>query len=210
MLDEEMIAHAPILVPVTAGAIADLEVNSPFTESFMTDRTIAWDKIAVLFQNHEAWTNAKPLKGPVMVGLDSLVSTTIFLDPTMLIIGHPRLSIIFMASTIMVKSGILFFQCDGVPPACIVDGSKEQVEGKFRCKLKEASCQLKQTEPYSEWHNAAEGNICELKNGAGWKMIKSRSSNRLWDDCLVMESYISFNTEHDIYMLHGEVPETIM
>ena len=26
----------------------------------MTDRTTAWDKIAVLFQNHEAWTYVKP------------------------------------------------------------------------------------------------------------------------------------------------------
>jgi hypothetical protein len=26
----------------------------------MTDRTIAWDKIAVLFQNHESWMYAKP------------------------------------------------------------------------------------------------------------------------------------------------------
>lgn len=31
-----------------------LEVNSPFTKSFMTERTPAWDRIAVL--NHEAWT----------------------------------------------------------------------------------------------------------------------------------------------------------
>jgi hypothetical protein len=47
-------------VPGTAGVIAELEVNGPFTESFMTDRTTSWDKIAVLFQNHEAWTYAKP------------------------------------------------------------------------------------------------------------------------------------------------------
>ena len=61
-LDEELIAHPHILVPGTAGVIAELEVNGPFTESFMTDRTTAWDKIAVLFQNHEAWTYAKPAR----------------------------------------------------------------------------------------------------------------------------------------------------
>eukprot|EP00804_Cyclotella_cryptica_P019398 CCRYP_006588-RA/>CCRYP_006588-RA protein AED:0.13 eAED:0.13 QI:0/0/0/1/0.75/0.6/5/0/864 len=104
----------------------------------------------------------------------------------------------------------LLFQRDGVPPACIVDGSLEQVKGEFRRKLKEASCQLKQTEPYSPWQNAAEGNIRELKKGAGRKMIKSGSPKKLWDDCLVLESYIRSNTAHDIYMLHGEVPETIM
>ncbi len=52
----------------------------------------------------------------------------------------------------------LLFQRDGVPPACIVDGSLEQVKGEFRRKLKEASCRLKQTEPYSPWQNAAERN----------------------------------------------------
>eukprot|EP00804_Cyclotella_cryptica_P014743 CCRYP_021052-RA/>CCRYP_021052-RA protein AED:0.46 eAED:0.43 QI:0/0/0/1/1/1/2/0/144 len=41
-------------------------------------------------------------------------------------------------------------------------------------------------------------------------MIKSGSPKKLWDDCLVIESYIRSNTAHDIYMLHGEVPETIM
>jgi hypothetical protein len=34
------------------------------------------------------------------------------------------------------------FQCNGVPLAYIVDGSKEQVKGEFMHKLKEASCQL--------------------------------------------------------------------
>ena len=47
-------------MPGTAGIIADMEVNGPFSESFMTDRTIAWDKIAVLFQNLESWMYAKP------------------------------------------------------------------------------------------------------------------------------------------------------
>ena len=93
---------------------------------------------------------------------------------------------------------------------CIVDGSLEQVKGEFRYKLKEAGCHLKQTELYSPWQNAAEGNIRELKKGAGWKMIKSGSPKKLWDDCFVLESYITSNTAHDIYMLHDEVPETII
>jgi len=41
-------------------------------------------------------------------------------------------------------------------------------------------------------------------------MIKSGLPKRLWDDWLVLESYIRSNTAHDIYMLSGEVPETIM
>jgi hypothetical protein len=53
--DNEMIACVSILVSGTAGVIADLEVNGPFTEMFMNDRTAVWDKIAVFFQNHEVW-----------------------------------------------------------------------------------------------------------------------------------------------------------
>jgi hypothetical protein len=101
----------------------------------------------------------------------------------------------------------LLFQRDGVPPACIVDGAKEQVLGEFRRKLKEASCWLKQTEPYSPWQNAAEGANRELKQGSGRKMMKQRSPKKLWDDCLELESYIRSNTAHDIFMLNGEVPE---
>ena len=74
----------------------------------------------------------------------------------------------------------LLFQRDGVPPVCIVDGSKEQVLGDFRRKCKEVDCQLKQTEPYSPWQNAAEGGIREARKGAGRKMIKQRSPKKLW------------------------------
>eukprot|EP00804_Cyclotella_cryptica_P015125 CCRYP_000688-RA/>CCRYP_000688-RA protein AED:0.22 eAED:0.24 QI:0/0/0/0.8/1/1/5/0/1053 len=223
-LDEEMIARAPILVPGTAGVIADLEVNGPFTESFMTDRTTAWDKIAVLFQNHEAWTYAKPARRTRNGRAGFFGVYNHFLGPNnvdhMASKAERRLRDVnyhgekrnwtFENTRVMHMKLSLLFQRDGVPPACIVDGSLEQVKGEFRRKLKEASCRLKQTEPYSPWQNAAEGNIRELKKGAGRKMIKSGSPKKLWDDCLVLESYIRSNTAHDIYMLHGEVPETIM
>ena len=58
-LDEEMIARAPILEPTAAGVVAELEANGPFVDSYMTDRTMAWDKIANIFQAHQAWTYAK-------------------------------------------------------------------------------------------------------------------------------------------------------
>ena len=95
----------------------------------------------------------------------------------------------------------LLFQRDGVPPAFIVDGSKEQMKGEFRRKLKEADCHLKQMEPHSPWQNAAEGSIRELEKGAGRKMIKSRLPKKLWDDCLELETHIRSNTAHDVYVL---------
>ena len=57
--------------------------------------------------------------------------------------------------------------------------------------------------------NAAKQEI-EVKKGFGRKMIKSRTSKILWDDCLELESYIRPNNAHSIYKLDGEVPETIM
>ena len=104
----------------------------------------------------------------------------------------------------------LLFKRDGVPPKIIVDGSKEQTQGEFRKKARQADCFIKQTEPYSPFQNAAEGVIGQLKLGAGRKMVKMNSPKVLWDDCLELESFIRSNTAHDIYELGGEVPETIM
>jgi len=59
----------------------------------------------------------------------------------------------------------LLFHRDGVPPAMVLNGSKEQVLGDFKRKLREADCHLRQTEPYSPWQQAAEGCIRELKQG---------------------------------------------
>jgi hypothetical protein len=45
----------------------------------------------------------------------------------------------------------LLFHRDGVPPTMVLDGSKEQCNGDFKRKLREADCHLRQTEPYSPW-----------------------------------------------------------
>ena len=65
----------------------------------------------------------------------------------------------------------LLFTRDGVPLRLIVDGSKEQMQGEFRQKARQADCQLRAVEPHSPWSNAAEAAIRELKRGAGRKMV---------------------------------------
>ena len=45
-----------------------------------------------------------------------------------------------------------------------MDGAREQVMSKFRQKARQADSQVKQTEPYSPWQNAAEAMIKELKS----------------------------------------------
>jgi hypothetical protein len=104
----------------------------------------------------------------------------------------------------------LMFARDGVPPAMIVDGAKEQTLGEFRKKARQADCHLKQLEPFTPWANAAEGTIREIKRGFGRKMVRSKAPKRLWDHCLELEAAIRSHTAHQIYQLNGEVPETIM
>ena len=83
-------------------------------------------------------------------------------------------------------------------------------QGKFYEKLKDAACHLKQLEPYTPWSNAAEIEIKELKKGAGHKLLQSRASKHLWDECLELEADIRSNTAHDFFKLDREVPKTLM
>jgi len=57
---------------------------------------------------------------------------------------------------------------------------------------------------------AAEGCIKELKHGSSRKMLKSGSPKRLWDHAIELEALIQSHTAHEIYVLQGQVPETIM
>ena len=54
-----------------------------------------------------------------------------------------------------------------------MDGSKEQMQGDFRPKARQADCHIRAVEPHSPRSNAAEAAIRELKRGAGRKMIRS-------------------------------------
>jgi transposase len=61
----------------------------------------------------------------------------------------------------------LLAQRDGVPPTCVMDGSKEETMGEVRRKARQMNIRIKQAEPYSPWQNAAEGAIREVKRIAG-------------------------------------------
>jgi hypothetical protein len=66
-------------------------------------------------------------------------------------------------------------QQEGVPNVMVMDGLKEQLLGKFHHKCRQAGSHVKQFEPYTLWLNAAEGAICEVKQGAGRKMVHSHA-----------------------------------
>ena len=102
----------------------------------------------------------------------------------------------------------LLFKRDGVPPKMVTDGAKEETQGKFAVKCREADCHLVQTEPYSPWQLSAEGTIKELKKHSSWQM--KGSPKKLWDNSLELCALVCSHTAHDIYMLEGEVHETLM
>ena len=65
-------------------------------------------------------------------------------------------------------------------------------------------------EQYSPWQLQAEGTTRELKEGAVRNMVQSGAPRRIWDNALDFEAYVRSNTAFDIYILRGEVPETVM
>jgi hypothetical protein len=59
-----------------------------------------------------------------------------------------------------------FLKTEGIPPNVIMDGSKEQLLGNFKRKLREVGTHPRQTEPYSPWQNAAERDrLKKARNG---------------------------------------------
>jgi hypothetical protein len=66
----------------------------------------------------------------------------------------------------------LLFHYDVVPPTMVFDGLKEQCQGDFKRKLREADRHARQTEHYSPWQQAAEGCIHELKWGVSQKILR--------------------------------------
>lgn len=89
----------------------------------------------------------------------------------------------------------------------IVNSLKDQAEGDFAHKCKEAGCYLKQTELYYSWKNSADGSIKDLKRVAVHNILKVRSPKRLWCDCAELEAYIRSHTGHNTYCLNDEMPE---
>ena len=99
----------------------------------------------------------------------------------------------------------LLIHCDGVPTKMIMDGSKEQILGRFRKKCQVVSVHMKQMEPHSPWQNAAEGAICDLKKASGRKMVRAGAPKPLWAKCIVFEANVQLNTAWDIFQLHYRV-----
>jgi hypothetical protein len=85
---------------------------------------------------------------------------------------------------------------------------RQNFEGEFRRKLRDAGCHIKQTEPHTQSSNMCEEGVRKLKKGVGRKMLRSGCPKRFWDDCIIREVYVRSHTSMDIYGLEGQVPES--
>ena len=61
------------------------------------------------------------------------------------------------------KNLSIMFKCDSVPPYMILENSKDQSLGEFRCKWREYDFHLNSSELYSPWQISDEGCTKELK-----------------------------------------------
>jgi Reverse transcriptase (RNA-dependent DNA polymerase) len=98
----------------------------------------------------------------------------------------------------------------GVPEKMIMDGSKEQTQGEFRKKLRDAGCIVHQTEPYTPWSDRAELAIRELKRKTRRQMVASNCPKRLWDDCIELVADINAHTVHENFGLDGQTPQALI
>jgi hypothetical protein len=96
------------------------------------------------------------------------------------------------------------FHRDGVTNVMVMDGSKAQVEGQFRSKLRDAGFHIKQTEPHTQSSNMGEGGVRELKRGVGRQILRSGCPKQFWDDCIIREAYVRSHTSLDIFGLEGQ------
>ena len=101
---------------------------------------------------------------------------------------------------------LLLFARDGVPPACICNNAKWW----YKVSSTQSSMMLHIT--WNSWSHELPGKMLQirgikkLKNAVSCKLLRSRASKCLWDDCLELEAYIKSNTAHEVYKLNGEVP----
>jgi hypothetical protein len=84
----------------------------------------------------------------------------------------------------------LIFDRDGEPNVKFMDGTKSQVEGEVRRKLRDDDCNIKQKESHIQSSTMGEGAVCKLKRGVGRQIIRSGCPKLVWDDSIIREVYV--------------------
>ena len=91
-----------------------------------------------------------------------------------------------------------------------MDGAREKIIGKFKESCQDTMVQVQQLDYNNPQANRAEGAVRENKRAARRAMKKSDFSARLWDYCAELQANIRCHTAHDIPMLNGQFPKTVV
>jgi hypothetical protein len=91
-----------------------------------------------------------------------------------------------------------------------MDGAREGIQGDFHKKCQEASYHVRQMEPHSQWMNAAENGMRELKKDSSRQMLKKHSPKWLCDNCLELQAFIKSHTVGNELWLKRKTPETML
>ena len=98
----------------------------------------------------------------------------------------------------------------GVPTHFMMDNAKEQVMGEFRRKARSFGSRVDQADAYSQWQNAAEDGIRELKKGGRREMVRKHTPGVLWDHCYEWKANVLRHTARGHYKLQNQVPQTLL
>ena len=101
-----------------------------------------------------------------------------------------------------------FFKEEGVPPAIIADGAKEQVRGESLKLCQQVGCEIRELEQGTPFSNRAERYVGILKERALRAMKSTNSPMKLWDYCIEWCAKVLSCTAHEHFQLEGMTPKS--
>ena len=106
------------------------------------------------------------------------------------------------------KALTAFFKEEGVPPALVVDGAKEQVKGKSLKLCHQVGCEIRELEQGTPYSNRAEHYVGILKEKVLREMKRTKSPRKLWDYCVEWCTKVLSSIAHEHYQLDGMTLKT--
>ena len=101
-----------------------------------------------------------------------------------------------------------FFKEEGVPPAIVADGAKEQVRGESLKLCQQVGCEIRELEQGTPYSNKAERYVGILKERVLRAMKRSKSPMKLWDFCVEWCAKVLSATAHEHFQLEGMTPKS--
>ena len=92
----------------------------------------------------------------------------------------------------------------------MMDGTREQVMGKFKEACQDATVQIQQLEYNNPWPNMDKGAVRDNKRDARRAIKKLVFPAKLWDYCAELQAKIICHTVHNTPTINDQVPGTVV